>query len=142
MSDNVDRNLEQPFMLMVKAQAAIPRATDEQLATWGLSRSQYEALMTKDAEQKKASYQKIKAPAYRVIIQGAQHTTFSDAPVLEGEDKGAKEIEPRRALRIISAYMLAFFNKFLKNEDSSLLDDLSTAYPEVTFERYGPAAKE
>jgi hypothetical protein len=61
---------------------------------------------------------------------------------LEGEDKGAKGIEPRRALRIISACMLAFFNKFLKNEDSSLLDGPSTSYPEVTLEIYGPTAKE
>ena len=141
MSDNVERNLEQPFMLMVKAQRATPRATDEQLAAWGLSRSQYEALMTKDTERKEASYRKIRAPAYRVIIQGAEHTTFSDAPLLEGEYRG-KGIEPKRSLRIISAYMLAFFNKFLRNEDSSLLDGPSTSYPEVSLERYGPTVKE
>lgn len=140
MSDNVERSLEQPFMLMVKAQAATAVVTDDQLASWGLSRAQYQALMTKDAERKEASYRKIKAAAYRVVIRGAEHTDFSDAPLLEKEHKGDTGIEPRRGLRIVNAYTLGFFNEFLKGEDTSRIETLSTVYPEVTVERYSAIA--
>jgi len=135
MSDNIARGIGQPFMLMVKAQTPAPGATDKQLATWGLSREQYEEIMKKDAEDKEANYQKIRAAAYRVSIRGAQHMSFSDAPLLERDNHG---IDARRALDIINSYTLAFFNKYLNGEDSSLLEGASAAYSEVILERHRP----
>jgi hypothetical protein len=36
-----------------------------------------------------------------------------------------------RASQIVRAYLLSFFNKFLRGEDDHLLDGPSAAYPEV-----------
>jgi dienelactone hydrolase len=138
MSDNLERGIEQPFMLMVKAQTPASAATDKQLAAWELSREQYEALMKKDAGEKEANYKKLKAAAYRVSIRGAQHMSFSDVPLLERDNHG---LDARRGLGIISTYTLAFFNKYLNDEDSALLDGPSAAYPEVISERFGPRRK-
>jgi hypothetical protein len=50
---------------------------------------------------------------------------------------GAGAINARRGLRIVDAYTLAFFEKYLNNAAAPLLDGASVDYPEVTLEKYG-----
>jgi predicted dienelactone hydrolase len=82
--------------------------------------------------------------AYLLSIAGAKHFNFSDLPyrqtpvirplfTLAGLDGS---IEPARGLQITNAYLVAFFDQYLKGTPEELLQGPSSAYPEVTFEKH------
>jgi predicted dienelactone hydrolase len=81
---------------------------------------------------------------YFLSITGTRHFNFSDSPyrqtpilrplfVLAGFEGS---IQPARALQITNAYLVAFFDQYLKGSQEKLLLGLSSTYPEVTFERH------
>jgi hypothetical protein len=45
-------------------------------------------------------------------------------------------IRPERGEQIANAYLVAFFDRYLKNVDSELLQGPSALYPEVQFEKH------
>ena len=47
-------------------------------------------------------------------------------------------LEGQRTLHIITDYLLAFFNKYLKDEPTPLLNGPSPEYREVQFESHSP----
>ncbi|MCL4561787.1 MAG: family membership [Chloroflexi bacterium] len=79
--------------------------------------------------------------AYFLSIAEAGHFNFTDLPLrqvpllrpffiaagLEGP------IDPARGLQITNAYLVAFFDRYLKGTSSPLLEGPSALYPEVTF---------
>jgi pimeloyl-ACP methyl ester carboxylesterase len=67
-------------------------------------------------------------PNYTVLVNDFEHGSFADWPVFI---PGIGSIEGQRQVEIVRAYVLAFFDKYLKGEDSGLLDGPSEAYPEV-----------
>jgi predicted dienelactone hydrolase len=73
---------------------------------------------------------------YRVIVRGAIHSNFTDgelwSPLLKYT--GAP-IDPRRMISIVNAYLLAFFDRYLKGEEAPLLDMNTSPYSEVDFQR-------
>jgi uncharacterized repeat protein (TIGR03803 family) len=78
--------------------------------------------------------------AYWVKVASTVHGSFGDwdlifdSATLEADfstPMSGQFLSPARACQIMRAYMLSFFNKFLKGEDDHLLDGLSPAYPEV-----------
>jgi len=93
-------------------------------------------------------YRSFLADTYRLTIEGSKHNSFSDIalfPSLFVNDSDKKtlpvqktlgSIEPKRAMEIINTYAVAFFNKYLKNQDQTLLKEASSDYPEVKFEFY------
>jgi hypothetical protein len=78
---------------------------------------------------------------YDLSVKGTRHFNFSDLPLRflpavrpifqAAHFFGA--IEPARGEEITGAYLLAFFNRCLKGEDSGLLNGTSSLYPEVQF---------
>jgi uncharacterized repeat protein (TIGR03803 family) len=59
---------------------------------------------------------------------------FADSATLKavfGTPMSGQFLAPSRASQIVRAYLLSFFNKFLKGEDDHLLDGPPPAYPEV-----------
>jgi hypothetical protein len=70
---------------------------------------------------------------YEVTIAKTQHGHFSD--FLLFFPKNPAELDPYRAHEIITAYTVAFFDKYLRGERSELLDAPSAEYPEVTFRK-------
>jgi predicted dienelactone hydrolase len=78
---------------------------------------------------------------YDLSVQGARHFNFGDLPLrivpaarpLLQAAGYAGSIDPARGEQIASAYLLAFFDKHLRNMDSGLLDGPSSLYPEVQF---------
>jgi predicted dienelactone hydrolase len=82
---------------------------------------------------------------YLVSLAGAGHFNFSDLPLrqeplvrplfaLAGYE-GA--IPPTRALEITNAYLVAFFDQYLKGKPQPLLQGPPASYPEVTsFEKH------
>ena len=71
-------------------------------------------------------FKKATRDAVWLYIEGADHLTFVDAPWVV-----QPTIQSRRAAEAITACLLSFFKKYLKDQDDHLLDDPSLAYPEV-----------
>lgn len=70
---------------------------------------------------------------YEITIAKTQHGHFSD--FLLFFPRNPAELDPRRAHEIITAYTLAFFDKYLRGQDSDLLKAPSDQYAEVTFKK-------
>jgi predicted dienelactone hydrolase len=70
---------------------------------------------------------------YEITIAKTQHGHFSDFLIFF--PKNPAELDPHRAHEIITAYTLAFFNKYLRGQGSDLLKAPSADYPEVTFKK-------
>ncbi|MDJ0718850.1 MAG: hypothetical protein QNJ54_32255 [Prochloraceae cyanobacterium] len=91
---------------------------------------------------------------YEVTILGTDHSNFNDLPfifsrlvnsgielgnlnqLLNPNNNDFKPIDPQRGAQIINDYTTAFFDQHLKNQESSLLADTSSPYPEVIFQSY------
>jgi dienelactone hydrolase len=68
---------------------------------------------------------------YEITIAKTQHGHFSD--FLLFFRRNPAELDPKRAHEIITAYTLAFFDKYLRGQNSDLLAGPSDRYSEVTF---------
>ena len=78
--------------------------------------------------------------AYWVKLKSTVHGSFSDWDLIVdssslagvfGSPVSGQFLPPARVSQIVRAYLLSFFNKFLRGEDDHLLDGPSSAYPEV-----------
>jgi predicted dienelactone hydrolase len=85
------------------------------------------------------TYGRLRGPAYDVVFSnGFLHGNFSDAPLWPDNEPliAASEIgamDGLRSAQLTNAYVLAFFDRYLKGEDEPLLDGLSSEYPEATI---------
>lgn len=76
---------------------------------------------------------------YRLTIRGTRHYDFTLLPLLTPLAPALKlkgPIEGQRGMQMITDYLLAFFDQYLKGETRPLLDGPSAAYPEVLFEQH------
>lgn len=74
--------------------------------------------------------------AYMMKIAGSRHPNFGDLSLFDGvlQMSGTLgSIDGRRCIDIQNRYVLAFFDRYLKNMPSILLDGQSDVYPEVDF---------
>ena len=138
--NGINKSLSQPFMFM----------NSELLGTGNSLNPDFQEAI----ELQKTFFQHLQSDAYKVIINGTGHFYFNDLPFILPELKNAKlplpftqfenwvaadnsnPINPDRAIKIINDYTVAFFNKYLNHEKSSLLKikPSSLTYPEVIFE--------
>ena len=97
----------------------------------------------KNCETMHQAYSASSSAAYYLSIKGARHFNFSDLPLrllppgrIPFDMMGyIGPIRPERGLEISNAYLVAFFNRYLKAIDSELLQGPSSAYPEVQFDK-------
>jgi predicted dienelactone hydrolase len=87
-------------------------------------------------------YQGVNAPAFHLKLDGVLHADFGDYPLITllhsplMYERGA--LNGERTLHIVDTYILAFFDRYLKNQPSPLLSGPSLNYPEVQFESHSP----
>jgi len=77
-------------------------------------------------------------PAYAVRIAGSEHFNYADFSIMSPlyQMTGLLgPIEGYRMLEITEAYLLAFFDKYLKGQAAPLLDAPADDYPEVEFKK-------
>ena len=82
---------------------------------------------------------------YELMIRKSSHVNYSDRPLFSPVKRltGAGEINPRRALQIADAYILAFFDRALNQQPGNLLDGPTERFPEAIFKAYPvPASQE
>jgi len=70
---------------------------------------------------------------YMILVKNTTHQNFSDISIWGGLFKMQMlgKIDGERFLQIQNTYILAFFDKYLKGKDNSLLKGPSPDYPEV-----------
>jgi dienelactone hydrolase len=106
---------DEPYLMLTKPFDA----TDDQLSDWGLTRDEWEALIQ---AQRDEYFGTVTGGSWRVVLDGASHESFTDEPfafaALEGEDTDAAEEE----MRIVRAYVLAFFDMTLRDTPTALFD--------------------
>jgi hypothetical protein len=78
--------------------------------------------------------------AYWVKLISTVHANFGDIGLIDdsaslqafvGTPVSGQFLAPARVTQIVRAYLLSFFNKYLKGEDDHFLDGPSADYPEV-----------
>jgi predicted dienelactone hydrolase len=83
-------------------------------------------------------YERSERGAYHLTLEGSRHFDFSDYAVLFSPVLRMRgvlgPIDGGRALNITNAYLLAFFDRYVKGEEEHLLRGPSPEYPEVRFE--------
>jgi predicted dienelactone hydrolase len=97
----------------------------------------------KDCETMRQAYSASISAAYYLSIKGTRHFNFSDLPLrlsplarfLFNKLGYIGSIQPERGLAISNAYLVAFFDQYLKGANSELLQSPSSAYPDVQFEK-------
>jgi uncharacterized repeat protein (TIGR03803 family) len=91
------------------------------------------------ADDRLQIYNNLVTNAYWVRLVSTVHGKFADNDLIMdsalasawGMPLSGQFQPPGRASQIVRAYLLSFFNKFLRAEDDHLLDGPSPAYPEV-----------
>lgn len=75
---------------------------------------------------------------YMLTFAGFGHNTVTDLPLWSVEMPFVGSIDGVRSVEITRAYLLAFFDHYLKGEAAPLLDGASADYPEVEFQVANP----
>ena len=133
--NGVDKSLSQPFMFMNNEVFGTGNTLDPRLQDF--------------VKLQQSFFQNLQSDGYEVTIRGTGHYYFSDLPLMlkELKDTGLpldelenliaadnsnnpNPMDPERAMQIINDYIVAFFNRYLKNQESPLLR-ASSPYPEV-----------
>jgi dienelactone hydrolase len=127
--DPVEARIRQPFMFMNEDEVA---PTAAEMARSSFAKLDGRSFQVQDAYLKRNG-------GYNLSIRKSKHLNFSDTALFSPLHRltGAGAINARRGLKIVDAYTLAFFEKYLGSTASPLLDGPSPDYPEVTLEKYG-----
>ena len=75
--------------------------------------------------------------SYQVTIAGMGHNNFSDIPLITpiaSKIGLAGPIDGARGIQIINEYSLAFFNRYLKESVSPIIEEIGKQYPEAVLE--------
>jgi predicted dienelactone hydrolase len=134
LDTEIQRGASVPFMLVTKQGPSAQAATEKELALWGMTRGQYEKLMGDVGTRRAAIRSRLRAPAYRVAIAGANHMSFSDVGLVERDSRG---VDPRRAIEIVRSYLVAFFEWHLRERKAGMMAGMAERFPEAAFEGFG-----
>jgi len=114
LGDLIYKNLTRPFMFVHHDNVEVKNRTPNQFF-----------------------FDRVENTAYLLLIKGTRHLNFSDisipgyASILGLPPEALGRINGRRCLDIQNRYVLAFFDKHLKEMDSGLLNSPTPEYPEV-----------
>jgi hypothetical protein len=116
--------LKQPLLFFSKT----PVATDYELALMGMTRDEYDA---RDRQRMidqwipmiiRPRLETLEQGSYFAVARGAVHQSFADGPLMEANQPRQVLAERHRIMRDINKHILAFFDKFLKNRKTTLLE--------------------
>lgn len=148
-----------PYMLLL-AEELIKRkqkpVSDTELAKLGITREEDEYMKQRYIPALEELCSKLSHDAYTYVVKGADHLDLSDRALLKKMgnytklfgDYGVGPIDGNRAIAIVNACLVNFFNKYLKGQPSELLDrpqkksdNFVTTTPIVDSGSSGPCSK-
>ncbi|MFD0695354.1 alpha/beta hydrolase family protein [Paenibacillus sp. GCM10027628] len=131
----VVNGLKQPFMLMKTEAEATSKdlePNEQQLAQIGVTKQAYDKYKTEIPLRNRALFGN--GRGYEVTIRGIKHMSFTDyylwSPALRLMD--GLQLSPMQARHVINRYVLAFFDTYLKQMPTALLDEPVPPFKEVT----------
>jgi len=134
----MDSGIVQPFMLVEESAPWDPPPTDSELTASHMTRAEAAADARSASAQFEATFSRMSGGAYLVMSPGAVHMSFSDVALISPQRFPAARQEFRRTIEITNAYLLAFFDKYLRGQSAPVLESRSSAYPEVSLTVYPP----
>ncbi|HET9713541.1 MAG TPA: hypothetical protein VFP64_16745 [Pyrinomonadaceae bacterium] len=137
----MERGIRQPYMHIEEIAPWLPPPTDEQLKQGNQTREEANKQAQEAEQQREKTFSKMSAGMYLVIVKGAMHNSFSDMPFISPDPYSNIEINAERALTITNAYLLAFFDRYLRGRPQPLLKGNAPMFPEVTLKIYRPRAR-
>lgn len=108
--------------------------TDEELRAAGMTREQYEEQLEEVDKQVVHLEYTAQHSGPILYVENTEHYNFTDLQFLTPLFRPLKltgDIRPARAAALVNAYMLDFFDKYLKNQGGGLLEGPNVEYPEV-----------
>jgi hypothetical protein len=134
----MDSGIVQPYMHVEEMAPWYPLPTDAELVAAKQTREQAIAEAEAEAARRDATFRRMSSGMYLVVVDGAEHVSFSNQALIAPEMYPNIRMDNARALAITQSYVLAFFDRYLRNAPSTLLDQDPPPYPEVTVEVYRP----
>ena len=137
IGDSAWEGINRPVMLMLSAEQA--SLTTDMLIQAGAAAENAEFIVARGEMTVQSVYEN-GAPGYLFVLDGSKHVTYTTGGALAAAFSFAPadafgSIPVERANHIINAYIVSFFDQYLKGEPSPLLEGAVSAYPEVTVER-------
>jgi predicted dienelactone hydrolase len=140
----LDQTEKQPFLLFVVSSAdlwssATVNPSDADLAAQKMTRPDYTALIKNHQTNETDQLAGIPGGSYRVMLFGLPgfiHRTFTDQTLLDFA--GDKEGNNFHNFQVAQAYILAFFDKYLKGDRKTVLDSHTPVDPRAKVERFPP----
>ena len=136
VGDSAWEGIHRPVMLMLSDEQA--SLTKDMLIQAGATAENAEFIVTRGKMTVQTVYEN-GAPGYLFVLDGSKHVTYTTSSALAaalafGAPADAfGSIPAERANHIINAYIVSFFDQYLKGEPSPLLEAAVSAYPEVTL---------
>jgi dienelactone hydrolase len=132
LPDASGKMLKQPFLFFSKA----AEVTDAELKMMNLTRGEYrkrerQRLTTRWKPSFKTQLAALESGAYFLLYPSIKHSSFSDTLLIESNSLPDRQI----IARTINEYLTAFFDKFLKNKETPLLDSSDQNASPVVVER-------
>ncbi len=110
--------------------------TDAELKRMGSTREWTDQVREDKKLELEQMRQTVKAGGQVLYIENTEHLNFSDVQFISPIFKMlgiTGKIAPERASSVINAYMLDFFDKYLKNQGGILMKGPDSRFPEVKF---------
>ena len=129
------RGLAKPLMVIYESRAnTIP--TEDELHSGPKAQQLYWQFSAQDFVHVTESLREY--GGWLLFVSGTNHVDFSDRSLFSPLRKwtGGGTLDPRRAHAVMNAYTLAFFEQTLNGTKEPLLDQSSSAYPEVDFQHF------
>ncbi len=136
---------KKPIMFLLSSELAGLRSLPkERIIQAFQTQENYEKACNSDRGDFAAIADAIGKDVYKIVIKDTQHNAFVDTALLRDcsiftrfFDLNTGPLNSYRAHEIMNAYVCAFFDKYLKNEQPALLDEQQARYPEVEMQRWG-----
>jgi pimeloyl-ACP methyl ester carboxylesterase len=140
---DLEQTETQPFFLFVVSSADVwsPRAlnpSEADLAQQKLSRAEFDTIMKQQQQNQTAQMAAIKGGSYRLMlfdVPGFIHRSFTDQTLIAAS---LNHDESVHNFRIAEAYTLAFFDKFLKGDNGTILDIGTPPDTRAKIEKFPP----
>ncbi|MCL4248005.1 MAG: hypothetical protein KJ065_07640 [Anaerolineae bacterium] len=136
VGDSAWEGINRPVMLMLSDEQA--SVTTDILIQAGAAAENAEFIVARGEMTVQTVFEN-GAPGYLFVLDGSKHVTYTTGSALSaalafGAPADAfGTIPAERADHIINAYIVSFFDQYLKGEPSRLLEGAESAYPEVTL---------
>jgi predicted dienelactone hydrolase len=137
----MEKGIRQPYMHIEEIAPWLPPPTDEQLANANQTREEANKQAREVEQQREKTFSKMSSGVYLVSVKGAMHNSFSDMPFISPERYSDIQINAERALTITNAYLLAFFDRYVRGRPQPSLKGNAPMFPEVTLKIYRPRAR-